>query len=81
MPTALRSDLANAAAVQPRLTDDDVNFMGTALADAEPLMLLRTERDVLRRHLDLGIMVRRENAETVANAAFSALAEHRTNPA
>ena len=77
MPTALRSDLANAAAVQPRLTGEDVDFMGTALADAEPLMLPRAERDVLRRNLDLGIMVRRENAETVASAAFSALAEHR----
>ena len=79
MPTALRSDLANAAAVMPRMTGEDVDFLGTALADAEPLMLPRAERDVLRRNLDLGIMVRRENAETAASAAFSALSEYRFN--
>lgn len=79
MPTALRSDLANAAAVQPRMTGEDVDFLGTALADAKPVMLPRPERDVLRRNLDLAIMVRRENSEAAASAAFAALAEHRFN--
>ncbi len=78
-PTALRTDLANAAAVQPRLTGSDVDFLGAALTDAEPVMLPRPERALLRRYLDLPLMVQRENAEAAASSAFAALAEHRFN--
>ena len=79
MPTAVRSDLANVQAVQPRVSSDDVDFMGAALADAEPVMLPRSERNVLRNNLDLPIMVRRETPESAASSAFAALSQHRFN--
>ena len=78
-PTARRTDLANAAAVQPRLNGTDVDFMGRALDAAEPVMLDRAERALLRRYLDLPLMIQRENAESAASSAFAALAEHRFN--
>ena len=78
-PTARRSDVAKIEALQPRITRDDVDFMDQALSEAEPVMLPSQERSIMRHHIDLPLMVGRENPESAASAAFAALSEHRFN--
>ena len=42
-------------------------------------MLPGQERSIMRRNIDLPLMVGRENPESAASAAFAALSEHRFN--
>ncbi|MXY12559.1 MAG: hypothetical protein F4Y46_00735 [Chloroflexi bacterium] len=78
-PTARRSDVNKITALQPRITREDVDFMDQALSEAEPVMLPGQERSIMRRNIDLPLMVGRENPESAASAAFAALSEHRFN--
>ncbi len=76
-PTAFRSDLGSIQSLHPRINASDIQFLGSALPTAEPVMLPRAERTVFRRNLDLPVMVDRVNPESAASSALAALSEYR----
>ena len=76
-PTARRVDLVNAGSILPRMTSSDIEFIGNSLDSAEPVMLPAPERTLLRRNIDLPLLIDRQRPEAVTETAYDALANYR----